>query len=271
MLPKLLEYQLSQDVRAFSTTRMGGVGEGTYSEFNITHYCDDNPDHVKENRRLLCQELDINDRQLLLPRQVHGDQLLCVDDEFLKLNDEQRAERLDGVDAIVTAIPNICIGVSTADCVPILLYDEVRKVAAAVHAGWRGTVAKIVSSTIKYLVDQQGCCAADIKVVIGPSISLEAFEVGHEVYEAFQLAGFPMDSISRFFPNNNGDTICQGRLGKWHLDLWAANCILLEECGVGLEHIQIANVCTYASSDSFFSARKLGIQSGRIFNGILIK
>ena len=271
MSPELLEYQLSPEVRAFSTTRFGGVGVGNYSEFNITHYCGDDQAHVEENRKLLCQELSIHDRQLILPHQVHGNQVLEINDDFLKLDEVGRKAQLEGVDALVTSIPQICIGVSTADCVPLLIYDECRKVSAAIHAGWRGTVSKIVSTTIQYMVERMGCSAEKMKVVIGPSISLAAFEVGHEVYEAFQQAGFPMESISRFYPQAHGDATYQGQSGKWHLDLWAANCLLLDDCGVDLTHIQIANVCTYDSSEDFFSARRLGIHSGRIFNGIQIK
>ena len=271
MKPQLVEYQLSPNVRAFSTTRFGGVGEGAYSEFNITHYCGDTAENVAENRSLLCMELGINDRQLFLPRQVHGNKLLCIDDDFLKLDNAERIAGLEGIDAVVTAIPGICIGVSTADCVPILLYGDVKKVAAAVHAGWRGTVQKIVKTTVEYMCDVLGCLATDIKAVIGPSISLEAFEVGHEVYEEFAKAGFPMSSISRFYPSSEGDVEYNGQSGKWHIDLWAANCQLLDECGIALENLLVANVCTFASSESFFSARKLGINSGRIFNGIIIK
>ena len=271
MQPQLLEYSLSDGVRAFSTTRKGGVGEGAYSEFNITHYCGDDPKHVADNRMLLCRELGINDHQLFLPRQVHGKEILFIDDAFLKWNDAQRTSALDGVDAVVTGIPGICIGVSTADCVPVLLFDEVKKVSAAIHAGWRGTVARIVSETIQFMEAKCGCHASNMKAVIGPSISLTAFEVGNEVYMAFSKAGFPMHSISRFYAHPSGDAEKGGKVGKWHLDLWAANWLLLEESGVPLENIQVANVCTYATSDSFFSARQLGINSGRIYNGIIIK
>ena len=271
MKPRLLEYQLGECVRAFSSTRKGGVGEGAYSEFNITHYCGDSAGNVRQNRQLLCNELGINDHQLFLPRQIHGKDILFIDDAFLKGDDVERTSALEGKDAVVTNIPGLCIGVSTADCVPVLVYDGVRKVSAAIHAGWRGTVAKIVSDTILFMEKECGCSPSDMKAVIGPSISLEAFEVGKEVYMNFSNAGFPMNSISRFYPHPSGDTECQGKLGKWHLDLWAANWLLLEEAGVPFENIQVANVCTYGTSDSFFSARQLGINSGRIYTGIIMK
>ena len=271
MQPKLLEYQFAEGVSAFSTTRKGGVGEGTYSEFNITHYCGDSAEHVAQNRQLLCNELGINDHQLFLPRQTHGKDILLIDDVFLKQNAEARMVALDGKDAIVTDIPGICIGVSTADCVPVLVYDEVKKVAAAIHAGWRGTVAKIVSDTVEFMQQKCACSPSDMKAIIGPSISLEAFEVGKEVYMEFSNAGFPMQSVSRFYPNVSGDVEQNGKKGKWHLDLWAANWLLLEEAGVPFQNIQVANICTYKMSDSFFSARQLGVNSGRIYTGIIIR
>ena len=270
MQPLLLEYQLAEGVRAFSSTRKGGVGEGAYSEFNITHYCGDSPDHVSQNRQLLCNELGISDHQLFLPHQVHGKGILLINDDFLKCGEEERIKCLEGIDAVVTRIPGICIGVSTADCVPVLLYDEEQKVSAAIHAGWRGTVAKIVSDTVRFMEDECGCAATNMKAIIGPSISLEAFEVGKEVYMEFSAAGFPMDSISRFYPHLAGDAEYHGQKGKWHLDLWAANWLLLEKAGIPFQNIQVANVCTYGTSDSFFSARRLGINSGRIFTGIII-
>ena len=271
MKPQLLEYSLSDQVRAFSTTRIGGYGTGAYSAFNITHYCGDSAENVKKNRELLCGELGINDGQLILPRQIHSNEVLCLDDSFLKHSDEEKSKCLEGIDAVITDIPRICIGVSTADCVPVLLFDGVKKVAAAVHAGWRGTVGKIVLNTISKMTSRYGCDVADIKAVIGPSISLGAFEVGAEVYDEFEKAGFTMREISKFYPTADGDVTLDGRIGKWHIDLWAANYLLLDSCGIRMENIQVANVCTYSSSEEFFSARKLGIQSGRIFSGILIK
>lgn len=271
MTPQLVEYQMAAGVRAFTTTRMGGTGEGAYAQFNITHYCGDNPEHVRENRKLLCEALGINDRQLLLPQQVHGTAGIDIDDDFLKLDDGRRAEALEGKDAIFTDIPGLCIGVSTADCVPVLLYDETRKAAAAVHAGWKGTAAGIVTAALRHLQEAYGCRPEHLQAVIGPSISLEAFEVGQEVYDTFRQAGFPMDSISRFFPTPDGDTAVDGKTGKWHIDLWAANWLQLEEGGVPMQHIQIANICTATASDSFFSARRMGIRSGRLFSGLLLQ
>ena len=259
---KILEYNISNDVQAFSTMR--GEGSGNYDGFNITPYCGDSPQHVAMCRASLCAQLGIADSQLILPYQTHSDNVALIDSHFLQLSDDERYKALQGIDAVVTALPHICIGVSTADCIPVLLHDRKRNVIAAIHAGWRGTVAMIVCKVIDKMKRVYGSCASDIDAIIGPGISIDAFEVGDEVYNEFATAGFPMESIARRYPTTNGGT-------KWHIDLWEANRRLLQQCGVERERIDIAGICTFTRHTEFFSARRLGIKSGRIFTGIINK
>lgn len=249
---------MGEGVRVFSTTREGGVGVGAYAGFNVTHYCGDNERSVSQARSTLCGELGIAVERLILPHQTHGCDVLCIDEQFMLLPNEEQTELLYAKDAVVTDVRNLCIGVSTADCVPVLLYDAVKGVVAAVHAGWRGTVACIVEKCIAAMRERYGVSPADVRAVIGPSISLEAFEVGDEVYDAFAAAAFPMERIARRMG------------GKWHIDLWEANRLQLLACGVREESIEVSGVCTYTHCDEFFSARRLGIKSGRIFSGIMI-
>ena len=257
----LKEYVIGTNARAFSTMR--GEGSGNYGGFNITHYCGDTAEHVKECRMLLCNELGIEDCNLVLPRQTHGDRIIAIDDIFMLMTKEEQERMLYGVDAIMTELPRTCIGVSTADCIPVLLHDTERHVIAAIHAGWRGTVAGIVRNSINAMSLRYGSEPCGIRAVIAPGISLEAFEVGNEVYAAFERAGFPMERIAARYPA--GD---EGE--KWHIDLWEANRIQLTECGIPAENIHVAGICTFASHKEFFSARRLGIDSGRIFNGIML-
>ena len=139
----------------------------------------------------------------------------------------------------------------------VLLYDKERQVIAAIHAGWRGTVGRIVEKTIEVMRIQYGTEGKDLVACIGPSISLESFEVGDEVYAAFEEAGFDMTRIAR-------------RYEKWHLDLWEANRVQLLANGVLPEHIEVAGICTFQCYEDFFSARRLGIKSGRILSGIML-
>ena len=257
--PELRHYSLGSGVVAFSTTRHGGYGEGSYGEFNINVYCGDNPDAVRRNREVLCRLLGIESGRLVMPHQTHQTVVAVIDEPFLALPERERLARLEGVDALMTNVPGVCIGVSTADCIPVLLYDPVHRAVCAVHAGWRGTVARIVHEAVLAMTRAYAACPSDLTAVIGPGISLESFEVGQEVYDAFAEAGFSMPSISRHIR------------GKWHLDLPECNRLQLLHSGLQSPHILSASVCTYQHPELYFSARCLGISSGRIFTGALIR
>ena len=257
---ELQEYNIGTGARAFSTKR--GEGSGNYAGFNITHYCGDTAEHVTECRSELCKEFGITDDKLILPRQTHGCSILCIDNGHIALTPQEQKELLEGIDAVVTDLPRTCIGVSTADCIPVLLYDEHRRVVAAIHAGWRGTVAGIATKCLTVMGNKYGCSAIDIKAIIAPGISLDSFEVGDEVYQEFANSGSAMERIAKRYPAPQGE--------KWHIDLWEANRLQLIEAGVKEENIQVAGICTYKCHNEFFSARRLGIQSGRIFNGIML-
>ena len=259
---KFLEYNIGNGAIAFSTMR--GEGTGNYGGFNITPYCGDSPRHVEMCRASLCAQLGIADSQLILPYQTHSDKVAVIDSHFLQLSNDEQYKALQGIDAIVTALPHICIGVSTADCIPVLLHDAKRNVIAAIHAGWRGTVAGIVKKSIEVMRHRYNSCASDIRAIIAPGISIDAFEVGDEVYEEFCKAGFAMQQIAKRYPATDGGE-------KWHIDLWEANKLQLMRCGVDEKSIEVAGICTYNNHAEFFSARRLGIKSGRIFSGILLK
>ena len=252
---ELLEYNMGEKVKAFSTKR--GESGGNYAGFNITHYCGDSAEHIAQCRELLCTRLGIEDSHLILPRQTHGNTTIVIDELFMSAAREEQSNLLQGIDAIVTALPRTCIGVSTADCVPILLHDDSKGVIAAIHAGWRGTVSRIAKECITLMLNRFNCNTANIKAVIGPSIGCDAFEVGDEVYAAFKEGGFKMEKIA-------------ARKEKWHIDLWEANRLILKECGFAEENIEVCGVCTRTHCEEFFSARRLGINSGRIFNGIML-
>jgi YfiH family protein len=245
------QYNTIDKITAFSTERGCYNPSLPYDGFNITYYTDDDPKHIATCRKMLSMVLDISDDHLILPRQVHGTEIAEVTEQNLD-------SRFDGVDALMTSMPHTCIGVSTADCVPILIYDTHARAIAAAHAGWRGTVARIGSKTVAAMLQRYSMSAADLKVVIGPSIGPDAFEVGDEVYEAFSQGGFEMNKIA--FKRN----------GKWHIDLWQANALDLQQTGIARENIEIAGICTYQQHEDFFSARRLGIKSGRIYTGIMI-
>ena len=258
--PVLHLYDLGPGVTAFSSTRHGGVGKGNYASFNINYYCGDRKEDIMANRKALCQLLGIDASCLVYPHQTHGDAVAVIDRQWMeKLSPEVGPKGcFEGIDAVMTDLKGVCIGVSTADCIPILLYDGTHHACCAVHAGWRGTVKRIVQKAVEALASTYGTSPQQLKVVIGPGISLKSFEVGDEVYEQFAQAGFDMARIA-----------C--KYEKWHIDLWECNKRQLMEVGVSETDIHVAGICTYIHHDDFFSARRLGINSGRIFSGIMLR
>ena len=243
----------------FFTTRQGGVSRGmAFGSMNPGLYTADDPEAVRRNLTILGERIGLPQERIVMPHQTHEDRLLAIDAAFLAKPEAERRQLLEGVDGLVTAEPRLCVAVSTADCVPLLLYAPDQGVVAAVHAGWRGTVKGIAQKAVRYLQTQYGCDPAQLRAGIGPSISQAAVEVGEEVVEAFASAGMPLYRLMRRDPGN----------GKAHIDLWGANRWQLMEAGVEAGHIEIAGICTYSNWERFFSARRLGVQSGRIVSGI---
>lgn len=186
------------------------------------------------------ESLQIPATSIMIPRQTHSTNV-CWVDTFGEVPD---------TDAVITDKPGLCIAVKTADCIPVLLFDQRQHRIAAIHAGWRGTVGRIVEKTLQQMQSR----AEDISAIIGPGISLESFEVGDEVYEQFLQAGFPMQRLAK-------------RYVKWHINLKDANRWLLESNGI--TNIQVSDIDTLTTPD-FYSARRDTINTGRNINGIMI-
>lgn len=271
--PVLNYYNLSDDVKAFSTTRHGGVSEGNYASLNINEYCGDSKANTDANRLLLANELGIDANHIIMPHQTHGVESRIIGEEFATLPDGVKKMLLEGVDAVMTNIPGMCIGVSTADCIPVLLYDEEHHAAAAIHAGWRGTQARIVHKAVQEMRMAYQTDPTKLKAVIGPGISLDNFEVGDEVYAAFEQAAFDMSTIAeeRIKRNPNAEDPAKAFERKWHINLPLANIQMLTHNGVDEANIINTSICTFDNADNYFSARRLGIESGRIYTGIITR
>ena len=189
--------------------------------------------------------------------QVHGSRVAIIDRPWMT------REELEGYDAFITNLPGVAIGVRTADCVPILLYDPVRRVIAAVHSGWKGTVLKISQGVIDMMEEVFGTNPEDLRAVIGPCIGPDSFQVGEEVAEKFKDAGFPMSQIWSFRGPGDGTPMSGGH----HIDLFQANEWLLQERGLRPGNIRVDAIDTYRDP-TFFSARREGVQCGRNINAI---
>ena len=191
--------------------------------------------------------------------QVHWKQVAIVDRPGMT------REELEGYDAFVTNKPGVAIGVRTADCVPILMYDPVKRAVAAVHSGWNGTVLHISQGVIAAMRQEFGTDAANLRVVMGPAIGPDSFQVGEEVAAKFKESGFPMEDAWSFRGPGDGTPMSGGH----HVDLFKANRWLLEQAGVPSGNIQSCGIDTY-TNEAFFSARREGFACGRTINAIML-
>ncbi len=259
---EIISYQIFEnykEISHFCTTRQGGVSVGNYASFNLSPFSGDDSVHLEANHQLLCQKLGIETSKLIIPYQTHGTEIRIIDQDFIQLSSDKKIQYLSGIDALITELPGFCIGVSTADCVPLIFFDTLKKVIAVAHAGWRGTCARIAEKTVVTMVEKFKSNPTNILVAIGPSISAAVYEVGHEVVERFDTAGF---EYSKIFTNRNDSVF---------LNLWEANRLTLLDAGILYENIEIVGICTYTEHERFFSARRLGIKSGRMLSGIMLK
>lgn len=244
MTPKWIEpIKLDTSVRAYVTAR-GDVGDSPYSGFNPCHYTGDSPEHVDGCRKKLADYLGVSTDAIVLPRQTHSSRCKIIERIPVVADD------IYGVDAVVTRLCGVAIGVSTADCVPILLVDPEAGVIGAVHAGWRGAAGGVVENAIAAMISI-GAVPARIKAAMGPCICVDCFEVGEEV-----AAQFPESCVMRGFP-------------KPHVDLPGYVAGVLTKCGVMEGNISMPGKCTRCFSDRYFSARALGVNSGRNFTFIM--
>ena len=235
-------------VTHFVTMRGARDAGDAWDGLSMCHYVGDSEERVAQARRKVAEALGISANHILMPRQVHGTEVVVADKEMEGLASKIAVTEAD---AIVTNLKGYCIGVSTADCVPIIICDERRGVVAAVHAGWRGVVADIATKTIESMRERFGCEAADMTAVIGPCIHEEAFEVGEEVAQQFD---------AQFVVRQPG---C-----KPHVSLTAAVERQLRTASI--TRIDNSAPCTYTHHDKFFSARRLGIHSGRIATCVML-
>lgn len=189
--------------------------------------------------------------------QVHGTQFAVVS------SPDTTREDLEGFDALITDVPGCAIGVRTADCIPVLLYDPEHKVVAAVHSGWRGTLNRISQKVIFKLKDGWDTNPENLRAVIGPGICRRCFQVGEEVVNYFKGNGINIEPIYTWEgPKQEGSM-----RGGHHLDLIEENRLLLLEAGLKDENIHFSGICTY-EDERFFSARREGSECGRIINSI---
>lgn len=220
--------------------RTGGVSEGAFASLNLGRTVGDDPACVAENARRFAQAIEVDPARIYEASQVHGREVLCVDGSSDVL--ELRAREAD---ALVTGVPGLAVGVRTADCVPILIADVEHGAVAAVHAGWRGVVARVVDAAIDRLAERG---ATRLVAAIGPHIRGDAFEVGEDVARQLAEVAHGADVIVRRAP-------------KPHVDLAVA--LKAQLAARGVVEIDDVGGCTLTEPARFFSHRRDAGRTGR--------
>jgi hypothetical protein len=217
-------------------TRQGGVSEGLYASLNIGLGSHDDRERVLANRGRVAAELGVPAGHLVMPYQIHSPDVAVID---RVPRDDARPQ----VDALVTRTPGLAIGVSTADCGPILFADPQARVVGAAHAGWKGAFGGVIEATVAAM-EREGAERDSITAVLGPTISRQSYEVGAEFHERFVNAD---PDHARFF--EPGDSP-----GHHWFDLPAFILMRLARCGVGTA-VNL-DLCTYRDEERFFSYRR---------------
>jgi YfiH family protein len=217
-------------------TRAGGVSSGIYAGLNVGLGSKDEAEHVHENRRRMAAALDVPVEKLLTLHQIHSPDVIVATEPW------PATVRPKG-DAMVTKVPGIALGVTAADCGPVLMVDPKARVIGAAHAGWKGALAGVVEKTIEAM-EGQGASRDDIIVGLGPMLRQRNYEVGMEFVTRFEEADA---DNARFFSSAS-------RLGHAMFDLPGYIHARLQRAGVLM--VDDIDLCTYADEDSFFSYRR---------------
>ncbi len=223
------------------STKIGADKSAPYF-FNMSFSVGDDEKIVKENRNLFFENLGIRTENVAYQKQVHEDKISFV----------KQGGLIGESDAMITDKPGIGLAVSVADCVPILVYDPVKKIIAGVHSGWRGTEEKILLKTLNEL-KKYDCKMENIVAYIGPSISKNVYEVGKEVAELFD----------KKYSETKSD--------KYLLDVASVNFDILLNAGVKKNNIELSSLCTFAMKDVLHSYRRDGSKSGRSYAVIALR
>jgi len=245
-----------QDMRfivAAVSTRIGGISQNPYYSLNLGYHVDDAHESVAENRRRFCSKLAIEVGSLVISQQVHGNTTTVIDDSHRGHGAYGHEDAISDADAMITESRDVALAVLTADCVPVMVVDPLRKAIGIAHAGWRGALSMIAGRTVLKMRDTFGTQPADCLVALGPSIGPCCYKAGEDVISQFQSAF--------------GPAIC---VAKDRLDLQLA--VQLQLAGVGVEksNISSSRLCTACNRDIFYSYRAEGGRTGRIISVIML-
>lgn len=237
------------------STRMGGVSEGIYSSMNLSYTRGDEREAVDENFRRIAAALGCGVEDMVFSDQTHTTNLRIVGKADGGKGITRERDYSD-VDGLLTDEPGVYLATFFADCVPLYFVDTRRKAVALAHSGWRGTVARMGQCVVERMREAYGTDPADLVAAVGPSICQECYEVSEDVADAFASAFHKAGQEREILFAKGG--------GKYQLDLWRANEIVLAEAGILEENIQVTDLCTCHNDRYLFSHRASRGQRGNL-------
>lgn len=236
------------------STRIGGVSKEHLSSMNLSFTRGDEEWAVQENFKRMAKALQVEPDSFVFSMQTHTTNVR-------KVTLEDRGKGIvtpldyEDVDGLITNVPGLCLTTFYADCVPLYFIDPEHKAIGLSHSGWRGTVGKIGQMTLEKMKKEYGTNPSQVIAAIGPSICQDCYEVSEDVILEFQ----------KQFSKEHWDTLYyQKDNGKYQLNLWKANEIVLEEAGILKENIAVTNLCTCCNSETLFSHRASNGKRGNL-------
>lgn len=246
----------SPGMQAGFTTRNGGSSRAPFNSLNLGFNSGDQASQVEANRGTLARAFDLEPHLLLTVNQVHGSEILVIDQPNPEVSHFQRVAS----DAIITNQRNIMIGILVADCFPVLLYDQEKHVAGVVHLGWRGMAAGLLGRTIAAMNELFACQPGNLRAAVGPGIGAHKYEVDRPVRDAFREGGAQWEQIAT-----------EVSLGHWQLDLQKSCLLQLDAAGIDRASVEIVAECTCCHKETFFSYRRDRGRTGRQIGFALLR
>lgn len=249
-------------VRHLFSTRLGGVSDGIFASMNLSYTRGDEKAAVDENYRRIARMLGCEPEDIVCSDQTHTTNIRVVEEKD-KGKGIIRPKDYTDIDGLITNVPGIVLATFYADCVPLFFIDTEKKAVGLSHSGWRGTVGRMGQRTIEAMQKAYGTRPEDVVAAIGPSICQDCYEVSEDVADAF---------YREFHGPGQGEAILLSKgNGKYQLNLWRANQIVLEEAGVLPEKIQVTDICTCCNPAYLFSHRASQGKRGNLgaFLGLL--
>jgi YfiH family protein len=246
--------ELTGAVRHGFSTKLGGVSRGEFATLNFTSTRGDDPEAVAENYRRFAAAIGVNEKDMVLSWQTHTTNIrICTEaDRGMGIT---KARPYGDVDGLMTDVPGLVLVTFYADCVPLYFLDPVKKVIALSHSGWKGTVNRMGEVTVRKMQEVYGSDPADILACIGPSICRDCYEIGSDVAVEFEKA-FSSASLPGILKERPD--------GKYQLDLWEANRIILHEAGIIKDHMAVTDICTCCNPELLFSHRATAGRRGNL-------